>query len=78
MSAFDSDASSDRLNPIRLSKRELEVLQLISEGRSSQEAADRLYLSKKTINFHLDNIYRKLQVNNRMQAYRRALELGVI
>ena len=62
---------------IRLTKREIEVLSLVSEGRSSQEAADEIYVSKRTIDFHLSNIYEKLQVKNRLQAFRRAIRLGI-
>ncbi|CEK13169.1 response regulator containing a CheY-like receiver domain and an HTH DNA-binding domain [Chthonomonas calidirosea] len=62
----------------RLTRRELEVLTLIIEGKSSKEVADLLFVSKRTIDFHLANIYNKLQVNNRVQAFRRAARLGLI
>jgi ATP/maltotriose-dependent transcriptional regulator MalT len=64
--------------PIRLTKREIEVLSLIAQGYSSKEAADKLVVSKRTVDFHLANIYGKLQVNNRVQAYRTATRLGLI
>lgn len=63
---------------IRLTKREIEVLSLIAQGNSSKEAADYLYVSKRTVDFHLANIYDKLQVNNRVQAFRAATRLGLI
>lgn len=63
---------------IRLTKREIEVLTLIAQGHSSKEAADALYVSKRTVDFHLANIYDKLQVNNRVQAFRAATRLGLI
>jgi DNA-binding CsgD family transcriptional regulator len=63
---------------IRLTKRELEVLSLVIEGRSSRDVADALYVSKRTVDFHLANIYDKLQVSNRVQAFRRAARLGLI
>lgn len=63
---------------IRLTKREIEVLSLIAQGCSSKEAADALYVSKRTVDFHLANIYDKLQVNNRVQAFRAATRLGLI
>lgn len=66
------------VDPDQLTKRELEVLMLVVEGKSSKEVADMLYCSKRTIDFHLANIYSKLQVSNRVQAYRRALKLGLI
>ncbi len=64
--------------PIKLTKREVEVLTLVIEGKSSKEVADLLYVSKRTVDFHLANIYDKLQVNNRVQAFRRAARLGLI
>lgn len=63
---------------VKLTKREMEVLSLIIEGRSSKEVADLLYVSKRTVDFHLANIYDKLQVSNRVQAFRRAASLGLI
>lgn len=63
---------------VRLTRREIEVLGLIAQGNSSKEAADVLYVSKRTVDFHLANIYDKLQVNNRVQAYRAATRLGLI
>jgi len=58
--------------------REKEVLLLIAAGNSTQEAADLLFVSKKTVAFHLANIYDKLQVNNRVQALNKARRLGLI
>lgn len=66
------------LRAVRLTKREIEVLSLIAQGHSSKEAADNLYVSKRTVDFHLANIYDKLQVNNRVQAFRAATRLGLI
>jgi DNA-binding CsgD family transcriptional regulator len=63
---------------VRLTKREIEVLSLIAQGHSSREAAEALYVSKRTVDFHLANIYDKLKVNNRVQAFRAATRLGLI
>lgn len=63
---------------VRLTKREVEVLKLIAQGHSSKEAADALVVSKRTVDFHLANIYDKLQVNNRVQAFRAATRMGLI
>lgn len=63
---------------VRLTKREIQVLSLIAQGHSSKEAAVSLYVSKRTVDFHLANIYDKLQVNNRVQAFRAATRLGLI
>lgn len=63
---------------VRLTKREVEVLCLVIEGRSHQDVADVLKVGKRTIDFHMANIYDKLQVSNRVQAFRRATRLGLI
>ncbi len=61
-----------------LTRREVQVLTLIIEGRSSKEVAAFLYLSKRTVDFHLARIYEKLNVTNRVQAIRRAAALGFV
>jgi len=61
-----------------LTHRELQVLRLVLEGRSNKEVAGLLYLSKRTIDYHLANIYDKLRVSNRVQAFRRAAEMGLV
>jgi len=63
---------------INLTKREIEVLSLVLEGKSSREVAAALFCSKRTIDFHLARIYDKLQVTNRVQAMRRATLLGLV
>jgi LuxR family maltose regulon positive regulatory protein len=61
-----------------LSKREIEVLQLIAEGLTSREIAARLYLSPNTVNVHSRNIISKLGVNNRAKAVVKARTLGIL
>jgi DNA-binding NarL/FixJ family response regulator len=51
-----------------LSGRELEILQKISEGKNYQEIADVLFISPKTVRKHIENIYAKLQVHNKVEA----------
>ena len=63
---------------VTLTKREIEVLSLVLEGKSSREVAIVLYCSKRTVDFHLTRIYEKLQVSNRVQAMRRAALLGLL
>ena len=61
-----------------LSRREVEVLALLVEGRSNTEIADVLYISKRTVDNHLCRAYEKLGVNNRVKAIRKALTMGLI
>jgi LuxR family maltose regulon positive regulatory protein len=61
-----------------LSPRELEVLQLIAQGFSNQEIADRLFLALSTVKGHARIIFDKLQVQRRTEAVARARELGLL
>ena len=67
---------SDLIEP--LSERELEVLQLIAEGLTNQEIADRLYLSLNTVKVHTRNIYAKLGAHHRASAVAKARALGIL
>jgi DNA-binding NarL/FixJ family response regulator len=62
----------------KLSARETEILQLIAKGVSNSEAASMLTLSKATIRTHLEHIYRKLEVTNRVEAVTEGLRKGLI
>src|SRR5262245_2122628 len=61
-----------------LTDRELEILQIIAKGLSNNEAAKVLGLSKATIRTHLEHIYEKLDVTNRLEAVTEALRSGII
>ncbi len=61
-----------------LSKRELEVLQLLARGLPRQEIASTLILSLNTVKTHIRNIYSKLAVHNQMQAVAKARGLGIL
>jgi LuxR family maltose regulon positive regulatory protein len=61
-----------------LSGREIEVLQLIADGLTNKEIADRMFLSLNTIKAHNRNIYGKLNVHNRTQAVTRGKALGIL
>lgn len=56
-----------------LSGREVEILELIAKGENYQEIADQLFISPKTVRKHIENIYRKLQVHNKVDAVKLAL-----
>ncbi len=62
----------------RLSEREQEVLQLISQGLSNKEISENLYLSESTVKNHLRNILDKLHVQNRMQLIAFAYKNGLV
>jgi LuxR family maltose regulon positive regulatory protein len=62
----------------KLSERELEVLQQIAAGSTNNEIAQKLVVTVSTIKTHINNIYAKLQVHTRLQAVRKAQDLGLI
>lgn len=64
--------------PIDLTPRELEILQNVADGKSNKAIAESLFISARTVNFHLDNIYTKLGVNTRTEAVVLALQNGWI
>ena len=51
-----------------LTSRELEIIQLVLAGKTNKGIASEMCISTKTVEFHLDNIYRKLGVQTRMMA----------
>jgi len=72
----DSESVSGLIDP--LSERELEVLNLISSGKTNQEIARLLFVAPGTIKAHAASIYRKLDVANRTEAVSQARSLKLI
>lgn len=66
------------LDNLNLSKRELEVLQLMAQGLSNKEIALRLFISLSTIKTHSNNLFEKMNVERRTQAIAKAKTLGII
>ncbi len=69
-----STSDEDRV----VTKREEEVLQLIADGCSTPEVAERLYISQKTVKNHLASIYQKLDARDRTQAVLQAVRMGIV
>ena len=61
-----------------VSHREEEVLQLIADGFGTNEIAEKLFISQKTVKNHLASIYAKLDARDRTQAVLRAVRMGII
>jgi DNA-binding NarL/FixJ family response regulator len=61
-----------------LTRRELEILRLVSQGLSNGEMAKKLWVTEQTVKFHLSNIYRKIGVGNRTGASRWAQQQGLL
>ena len=69
---------STKNNPVQLTNRELDVLQLLKKGIQSKEIAGSLYISPKTVDHHISSILFKLDVNTRVKAVDEASRLGIL
>ncbi|NCO63889.1 MAG: response regulator transcription factor [Flavobacteriales bacterium] len=68
----------DEKEDIKLSEREIQVLEQLSKGLSYNIIADNLFLSTGTIRKHIENIYKKLQVHNKLEAVAKAKRNNLI
>lgn len=66
------DESNNKNEEIKLTSREIEVLEQLSKGLTYSSIADNLFLSAGTIRKHVENIYNKLQVHNKLEAIKKA------
>jgi DNA-binding NarL/FixJ family response regulator len=73
-----SETSTRSDEAAELTRRELEILQLVAEGHSNSALARMLWVTEQTVKFHLSNIYRKLNVSNRTEASRWAQLHGLL
>lgn len=72
------EPNSRAVASLGISGRELEVLELLAEGHSNREIADRLHVSPHTVKTHLGHLYGKLDVSRRTQAVQKARELRIL
>ena len=73
-----ADEQDDQASRCRLTRREIEILRLVAEGRSNREVAKLLWVTDQTVKFHLANTYRKLGVRNRVEASQWAFTRGLV
>ena len=71
------DARETHLPDVGLTRREVDVMQLLSGGASNREISRQLFLSEKTVKAHLAAVFRKLGVTNRTQAAMAAVAMGM-
>ena len=76
LESFELD--EHKLNEIGMSKREYDVLELMAQGLSNQEIADKLFISLNTVKTHSSNLFMKLDVKRRTQAVQQAKEIGIL
>jgi predicted ATPase/DNA-binding CsgD family transcriptional regulator len=80
--ALEQDASPEPAAqehyPAGLSAREVEILRLVANGLTDAEVAKKLFISPRTVNWHLGSIYRKLELHSRTEATRFAVEHGLL
>jgi DNA-binding CsgD family transcriptional regulator len=69
---------STKSNPAQLTNRELDVLNLLQKGVQNKEIAGTLFISPKTADHHISNIFFKLDVNSRSKAVAEAVRLGIL
>ena len=72
------ERNEQALEQLGISKRELEVLELIAEGLSNYEIAERLFVSLNTVKTHSSKLFEKLEVNKRTQAVEVGRRAGII
>lgn len=72
------ELSESNLKKTGISKREYEVLELVSAGLSNQEIAEKLFVSNSTVKTHVSNLLAKLEANRRTEAIAKAKELRII
>ncbi|PUV22856.1 LuxR C-terminal-related transcriptional regulator [Sphingobacterium athyrii] len=75
---LDLSAGPPELNLPKLSKREMEVLRLLTQGLSSQQIADKLFISPLTVRVHRKNLLKKTACSNSGCLIKKCIELGLI
>jgi DNA-binding CsgD family transcriptional regulator len=70
--------NEERLKGLGITKRELEILELIAQGMSNREIAEKLFVSENTVKTHSSRLFDKLSAKRRTQAVQIGKEMGLI
>ena len=70
--------NEERLKGLGITKRELEILELIAQGLSNREIAEKLFVSENTVKTHSSRLFDKLSARRRTQAVQMGKEMGLI
>lgn len=73
-----SNGEGKKRTESKMSRREMDVLQLMAEGKSNQQIAQELVISERTVKFHVSSILGKLEVENRTAAVLKATRSGIL
>lgn len=76
--AIEDDALEGAERDVALTHRENDVLSALADGLSNKQIAFRLHVGEQAVKYHLTNVFRKLDTKNRVDALRRATELGLV
>ena len=71
-------AGGESQTPVSLSERELQIIDLVATGLTNQEIAEKLEISKRTVDNHISNILTKTATDNRVALVRWALKWGKV
>ena len=70
--------NGEKLKELGITRRELEILELIANGMSNREIAEKLFVSENTVKTHSSRLFDKLSAKRRTQAVQKGKELGLI
>ncbi|HEU5460476.1 MAG TPA: response regulator transcription factor [Pyrinomonadaceae bacterium] len=70
--------NEERLKDLAITKRELEILELMAQGLSNREIAEKLFVSENTVKTHSSHLFDKLSAKRRTQAVQIGKEMGLI
>ncbi|HEY9778916.1 MAG TPA: helix-turn-helix transcriptional regulator [Leptolyngbyaceae cyanobacterium] len=71
-------AGGESQSPVSLSERELQIIDLVAAGLTNQEIAEKLEISKRTVDNHISNVLTKTATENRVSLVRWALQWGKV
>lgn len=71
-------AGGESQTPVSLSERELQIIELVATGLTNQDIAEKLEISKRTVDNHISNILTKTATDNRVALLRWALQWGKV
>lgn len=78
LAMFKNEKSVKKLESFDLTERELEILNLLVKGMSYKMIASKCFIGIETVNSHIKNIYKKLQVNSKSEAVAKAIKKQIV